>query len=122
MYPRHFFDTYWRGTLKKEVFVVMSFAAEFNPIWQKAIRPAIEEDLVNRGAYKANRVDVTTLSGTIITDILDGIAHATLIFADISVMSCGKWKGQRNGNVMYEVGLAHALRPDTDIVLVRSDR
>jgi hypothetical protein len=29
--------------------------------------------------------------------------------------------GQRNGNVMYELGLAHALRPSTDIIVVRSD-
>lgn len=100
----------------------MSFANEFTPVWEEAIVPAVEECLEGGKKYKAHRVDITTLSGSIITEILDGVAHATLIFADISVMSTGEWRGQRNGNVMYEVGLAHAVRPDTDIALVRSDR
>ena len=64
----------------------MPFSREFDPIWKRAIKPAIEEDLGN-GNYKANRVDVTTISGTIITDILDGIAHATLVFPGISFFS-----------------------------------
>jgi len=43
------------------------------------------------------------------------------VLADISVASTGKWAGQRNGNVMYEVGLAHAVRQGTEILLIRSD-
>jgi hypothetical protein len=118
MYPREFFDTFWRGTLRKEVFVAMSFADEFTTIWTEAIRAAIVSDV----GLAENRVDTSVLSGSVITRILDGVAHATLIFADISVMKKGSWRGQRNGNVMYELGLAHAIRPSTDIVVVRSDR
>ena len=33
----------------------------------------------------------------------------------------GRWEGQRNGNVMYELGLAHALRPASEMILIRSD-
>ncbi|MGA2243115.1 MAG: hypothetical protein ABSH11_13905 [Verrucomicrobiota bacterium] len=121
MYPRTWFDTYWRGTLKPEVFVVMSFADEFNSVWENAIKPAIENDLEGGGKYKAHRVDVTILSGSIVTEIFDGIAHATLIFADISMMTTEVWKGQRNGNVMYEIGLATAIRPETDMVIFKSD-
>ena len=44
MYPREYFDTYWRGDLKNEVFVIMSFAPEFQPAWEDAIKPAIEVD------------------------------------------------------------------------------
>jgi hypothetical protein len=121
MYPRTWFETYWRGTLKPEVFVAMPFATEFDSIWENAIKPAIENDLEGGGKYKAHRVDVTTISGSIVTEILDGIAHATLIFADISIMTTGDWKTQRNGNVMYELGLATAIRPETDMVIVKSD-
>ena len=121
MYPRAWFDTYWRGTLKPEVFVAMSFADEFNSVWENAIKPAIENDLEGGGKYTAHRVDVTTLSGSIVTEIFDGIAHATLVFADLSTMTTGDWKGQRNGNVMYEVGLATAVRPETDMIIVKSD-
>src|SRR5882757_5517845 len=121
MYPRTWFDTYWRGTLKPEVFVAMSFAEEFKNVWENAIKPAIETDLEGGGKYKAHRVDVTTLSGSIVTEIFDGIAHATLFFADISMMTTGAWKDQRNGNVMYEIGLATAIRPETDMVIFKSD-
>src|SRR5881296_3875365 len=98
MYPRAWFDTYWRGTLKTEVFVAMSFQDEFKPVWEKAIVPAIEEDLEGGKKYRAQRVDITTLSVSIVTEIFDGIAHDTVVFADISTMTTGDWKGQRNAN------------------------
>jgi hypothetical protein len=119
MYPRDFLDSYWRPAIRDSVFVAMPFHAEFEPVWTEAIRPAIEQATVP--ALVAERVDATVLSGSIITKILDGIAHARLVFADISVMHEGRWKGQRNGNVMYEVGLAHACRHATEVLLVRSD-
>jgi hypothetical protein len=119
MYPREYFDTYWRPELKNEVFVIMSFAPEWENVWTQAIRPAVEQDTL--GQPFAHRVDATTLAGSIITEILDGIAHAKLVFADVSVCSSGRWAGQRNGNAMYELGLAHALRPASELVVVRSD-
>lgn len=123
MYPREFLDAYWRGDLRKEVFVAMPFGGVSARVFHEAIKPAIEEDLDGGCAYSANRVDTAhTISECIHTGILDGIAHATLIFADISVMRQGPWKGQRNGNVMFELGIAQTIRPATDLVVVRSDR
>lgn len=119
MYPRDFFDTYWRPELLDEVFVAMPFHDEFTPVWDKAIQPAIDEDVAE--PIRARRVDATILSGSVITDILNGIAHSRLVLADISVTREGKWRDQRNGNVMYEVGLAHAVRQNTEILLIRSD-
>lgn len=97
----------------------MPFHDEFTPIWETTISPAIEQDSV--GELRARRVDATILSGSVITDILDDIAHSRLVLADVSVASEGKWRGQRNGNVMYEVGLAHAIRQPSEILLLRSD-
>lgn len=119
MYPRDYFDTYWRTELRNEVFVAMPFHDEFLPVWEEAIRIGVEKDCPYN--LTAKRVDVTTISGSIITDIMDGIAHAKVVLADISVCETGAWQGQRNGNVMYEVGLAHALRQNTEVILVRSD-
>lgn len=119
MYPRDYFETYWRPEIRQEVFVAMPFHDEFNSIWNDCVKPAIDNDIPS--PIKARRVDATILSGSIITDILDGIAHAKLLLADISVATTGKWAGQRNGNVMYEVGLAHAVRQSTEILLIRSD-
>lgn len=99
--------------------MIMSFAPEFKPVWENAIKPAVEVD--TDGTPFAHRVDATVLAGSIITEILDGIAHAKLVFADISVCTSGQWKGQRNGNAMYELGLAHALRRPQELVVVRSD-
>lgn len=123
MYPREFFDTYWRTTLKPAVFVAMPFADEFTPVWEVAIKPAIEIDLNDSGQrFTAHRADISKISDSIHTEILDGIAHSTLIFGDISIMATGDdWNGQRNGNVMYEIGIAQTIRPATDIILVRSD-
>lgn len=117
MYPRDFFETYWRTDIRNEVFVVMPFNDEFNAVWESAIKPAVEDNLL-----LTKRVDSTVLSGSIITDILDGIAHSKIILADISVMNEGRFAGQRNGNVMYEVGLAHAIRQTTEILLIKSDK
>jgi len=118
MYPYNYFETYWRPEIRDEVFVAMPFHDEFSSIWIKAIQPAINDI---SSSMKAKRVDASILSGSIITDILDGIAHSKLVLADISVTTTGKWAGQRNGNVMYEVGLAHAVRQSTEILLIRSD-
>jgi hypothetical protein len=119
MYPRDYFDTYWRTDLRDEVFVAMPFHEEFDPVWKQAIRPAVEEDSPSK--LHACRVDASVLSGSVIVKILDGIAHARVILCDISVANTGRWKGQRNGNVMYEVGLAHAIRQSTEVALVRKD-
>jgi hypothetical protein len=37
------------------------------------------------------------------------------------MMTTGNWKDQRNGNVMYGLGLATAIRPETDMIIVKSD-
>src|SRR5438874_1466135 len=53
---------------------------------------------------------------------LEKLAKKTNTVFDPQTMKKGSWRGQRNGNVMYELGLAHAIRPATDIVVVRNDR
>lgn len=42
MYPRHYFDTYWRPDLRDEVFVAMSFDKQFDSAWNTIIRGETE--------------------------------------------------------------------------------
>ncbi len=116
MFPREFFDTYWRPDIRDQVFVAMSFAAEFEGAWRDIFCPAIEQDVVTL-QLAAKRGDASAISDSILTDIMDDIAHSRLIFADISRLS----NGDRNANVLYEVGLAHAIRQPEEVVLFRCD-
>ena len=102
--------------------MAISFANEFKDIREKAIIPAIEEDLDPSMPFKAVCLNVSKISGSIHHQILDGIAHSMVVFTDISTMKTKPWKGQRNGNVMFELGIAQAVRPTSDLVVVRSDR
>ena len=119
MHPRDFFDSYWKTAVRDEVFVAMSFESEFRNTWKCAIEPAIHD--ATEGGLQANRVDTTTLSGDTVLRIFDGVCHSRLVFVDISIQTEGRWAGQRNGNVMYELGLAHAWRQSSEVVIVRCD-
>jgi hypothetical protein len=56
------------------------------------------------------------------TKILLEISEARLVLADITSIGMLDKRGIRNGNVMYEVGLAHAVRLPEEVILVRSDK
>jgi hypothetical protein len=125
MHPRVFLDSFWRNDLKNEVFVAMSFAPKYDERWEKTFVPAIEGHPVEGLDLKAIRVDARKSGDSIISEINDGIAHAQLVLADVSVTD--RWKeGEqerccRNGNVMYEVGLALSCRQPVEVILVRDD-
>jgi len=68
---------------------------DFDALWDKAYRPAIED-----AGFTAVRADLDTGS-VIIKDMLERLAYADLVLADVSLP---------NGNVYYEVGLRHAAR------------
>ena len=119
MHPRDYHDTYWRTDLRNEVFVAMSFESEFQNAWKCSIEPAVLA--ASNGALKPVRIDATTLTGDTVLRILDGISNCRLVFVDISIQRSGRWAGQRNGNVMYELGLAHAWRQSAEVIMVRND-
>ncbi|MCX7428120.1 MAG: hypothetical protein NTW96_21130, partial [Planctomycetia bacterium] len=103
------------------VFVAMSFVPEFDRRWQTVIAPAISSVVVNGNALRAERVDTRRIGDSILTEILTHIRDARLIFGDVT--SLGKLADRpiRNGNVMYEIGIAHAVRPAEEVLLFRSD-
>jgi hypothetical protein len=112
MFPATYFRHFPAFPSSDKAFVVMSFSAGSTPRWERVMRPAIEA-----AGLQPVRADTRTVSDSILTDILSGIATARLVLADISIAGAS-----RNGNVMYEVGLAHAMRLPEEVLLFRSDK
>jgi hypothetical protein len=93
------------GTMKTDVFAVMPFAADFDPVYLRCIKAASDSlDLtVRRGD------DVFSGNG-IVADVWGGICGAGAVVADCT---------GRNPNVFYEIGMAHTVgRP---VVLITRD-
>lgn len=91
---------------KPFVFVLMPFAKAYDDVYELAIKAACTE----AGAY-AERVDQQIFADSILDRMFNQIAKADLIVADMS---------ERNPNVFYEVGYAHALGKTT-ILLTRDE-
>lgn len=121
MHPNTFYASLLNRPKRDEVFVIMSFAPEFESTWTQIIEPAIRDDV----GLTPNRVDYSRSGESIVHDILDGIAHARLILGDITCTPMRDIRGtvwpQRNGNVMWEVGIAHVTRVPDEVILIRAD-
>jgi len=109
--------------IKPQVFVAMDFSDQFRPRFDNVIAPAIL-GLAKAGVpLEPYRVDLSRTGDSILTDIIDGIAHSQLFLADVSVVSRDTTTGHvyRNANVLYEVGLALASRQPAEVLLIRDD-
>jgi hypothetical protein len=124
MYPNAYLQSLWRARFRRTVFVAMSFAPAYEARFHSVIEPAIRALSTSEGGLEPHRVDVSQSGDSIITEIVDGIAHGRLVLADVSSMGKDSVTGQsyRNGNVMYEVGIALSCRQSQDVLLVRDDR
>lgn len=123
MHPQTFLKTFWRIELRPQIFVAMSFAPQYEARFVDVIEPVIRSITVGGIQLEPYRVDISKTGDSILTDISDGIAHSRLILADVSCVGRDAVSGKsyRNGNVMYEVGLALACRLPSDVLLVRDD-
>lgn len=81
---------------KPIAFVIMSFAPEHRGVYDEVIKPTFEDDL----GWECWRVDDRPGAGNIIRQIVEGIARATLVVADLTALK---------PNVLYELGVAHGL-------------
>jgi hypothetical protein len=123
MHPNAFLKSLWRSEIKEQIFVAMSFEPRFNDRYEEVIRPAIEDELIEGQKLSAYRVDNSKTGDSILTDIIDNIAHSKIVLADVSVIDEGRFTQVpiRNGNVMYEVGVALASRSTSEVLLIRDD-
>jgi hypothetical protein len=124
MHPNAFLQTYWRLNLQPKVFVAMSYAPVYDQRFQQVFKPAIESIPIAGIYLSAYRVYNSKTGDSILTDILDGIAHSQMILADVSAVGRDSVSGDsyRNSNVMYEVGLALACRQPQEVLLIRDDK
>ena len=121
MYPRHFFDQFPPFPRSHRVFVAMSFDSRLDSRWRTVIAPAVAEVSVEGTSLAAHRVDVRSVSDSILTEILSGIGSALLILGDITSLDNLNGMPLRNPNVFYEIGIAHATRLPEEVLLFRSD-
>lgn len=124
MFPNLFLKTFWEMDLRPQIFVAMSFADVYQRRFEEVIAPAISNIRVGNVQLQPYRVDTSKSGDSILTDIIDGIAHCQMFLADISLMGHDSKtrQGYRNSNVLYEVGLAVACRQPSEILLIREDR
>lgn len=121
MYPLTYFELFPAFPREPRAFVAISFADQFQARWERVLAPALGR-LSHRGEHvQPFRVDLSAASDAILTEILKAIADSMVIVVDITALSEQEGKPIRNANVMYEVGLAHAVRPPEEVVLFRSD-
>jgi hypothetical protein len=99
----------------------MSFDTRFDQRWSAVIEPAITDVEIGGESLTAHRIDLSRRGDSVLTEILDEIARARLVIADITTIGTVQNRPVRNANVMYEVGLAHAVRLPEEVILLRSD-
>jgi len=99
----------------------MGFDSQFDYRWSEVIAPAVRAVQLYGKRLEPVRVDARRISESILTEILSGISRARFVLADVATFSHVDGQPIRNGNVMYEVGIAHAVRLPEEVLLFRSD-
>lgn len=95
------------GSPRPFVFVLMPFDRTFADTYQLGIKAACEA----AGAY-CERVDEQVFTENVLARIINQIAKADIVVADMS---------DRNPNVFYETGYAHALGKTVILLTRRSE-
>ena len=111
MYPKHFFERFWESEQKNQIFVGLPFDGEVNNTFNTIDKAAKE-----LGFEKAFRVGLETEANSINDRIFDAIANSKILIFDLSDDTRTE---EINHNVIYELGVANAIREPFDIILVR---
>jgi len=112
MYPKIYIDLFRSFDRIPKVFVAMSFSPQFESRWKEIFGPVIVSCSLE--PYRTKEILV---SNSITIDILDGISRVKFLLFDISDEEAGK----PNPNVMYELGIAHAIRLPEEVIIMRDD-
>lgn len=101
----------------KNCFVIMGYGEKTDPInkkklnldktYENVIKPAVESL-----GIKCKRADEIIHSGTIDSPMYKYLLNADIVIADLST---------DNSNAIYELGIRHALRPHTTVVIAEND-
>lgn len=122
MYPSSYFSLIPAFPRNARAFVAMSFDPRFDARWNKVLIPALGALLHDEVPVQPFRIDLSRTSDAILTEILAAIGDSLVIVADITSTAELDGRAVRNANVLYEVGIAHAVRVPEEVVLLRSDQ
>ncbi len=116
MYPKSFLENFWRGDQKNVLFVCMPFHDRLNEKFN-----TIEKVAKELGFENAVRVKEDWISNDITHKILDGISNSKTLLFDLSddPKSLCEFSKRVNENVLYELGIATAIREPEDILLIK---
>lgn len=92
---------------KPKCFVIMPFGGWFDKYYIEIYIPAIEE-----AGFEAKRADDLYRPGNIVNDIWTYTKEATVLLADLT---------NKNPNVFYELGLAHAITKPAVLITASMD-
>jgi len=93
---------------QNDIFVIMPFAAEYDPVYRQVILPLIE-----RLKLRCARGDeFASVRGSVIEEVWAALNGCRLVIADIT---------GSNLNVFYELGIAHTLNKSA-ILITQSER
>lgn len=104
IYPRDFFANAPEGGEANICFVLMPFHERYRQVYDDAIRPTIEE-----AQMQCARADELYSTSPILVDVMEHIAKATVVIADLT---------DRNPNVFYELGLTHVAKQNRAVILI----
>lgn len=111
MFPSEYYGLFPPFPENDRVFVAMPFSGRFSLRWEHVVEPGIKA-----AGLDPYRVDLSKVADSIPLKILREIGTCRLVFADITSEN-----GVRNANVMYELGIAHAIRRPEEVIVFRSD-
>jgi len=117
MYAKFFFEKFWEGEQRNELFVCMPFDDSLDAKFHEVIDVGAQEI----GFDRAVRVKEDWKPDVITDKIFDGIANSKMLLFDLSddpKAPC-QHSRQANLNVLYELGISNALREPEDILLIR---
>lgn len=99
------FNNYRVSSSRPKAFVAMQFSEPYNEVYRDAVEPLVKET-----GFEPLRVDDVYGLGIIINDIINNLSEASIVLAEIS---------EKNANVYYELGLAHALGKPTLLMAIK---
>jgi hypothetical protein len=103
--PKDFFKEK-RAEFKQDLcFVLMPFEHKFDSVWE-VIQTTAES---NPFSLQCLRADQIVRPGYIMEDVLEHIAIASIIIADLT---------DKNANVFYELGIAHSHKDSSSVLLL----
>ena len=103
--PKAVFSNYRVSSARPKAFVAMQFSEPYNEVYRDAVEPLVREI-----GFEPLRLDDVHSPGIIINDIINNLSESSIVLAEIS---------EKNANVYYELGLAHALGKPTLLMAVK---